>query len=52
MGFFKEGAGFLFQNFALVENKPMRQNMELICKKAEATAARRRHYALWDFRTK
>lgn len=34
MDFFKEGAGFLFQNFALVESKTTRYNMELICKKS------------------
>lgn len=36
MNFFKEGAGFLFQNFALVENKTIRQNMEMICKKSRS----------------
>lgn len=31
--YFREKAGFLFQNFALVENKTARQNLELVRKK-------------------
>ena len=32
--YFKNTVGFLFQNFALVENKTVRQNLEFIEKKA------------------
>lgn len=31
--YFREKVGFLFQNFALVENKTVRQNLELVRKK-------------------
>ena len=31
--FFREKVGFLFQNFALIENRTVRENLELIRKK-------------------
>lgn len=34
--YFQEVVGFLFQNFALVDNKTVRQNLELIKNKTEA----------------
>ncbi|MBR1383408.1 MAG: ATP-binding cassette domain-containing protein, partial [Ruminococcus sp.] len=33
LAYFREKVGFLFQNFALVENKTVRQNLELVRRK-------------------
>lgn len=36
MEFFRVGAGFLFQNFALVDNKTVRENLNMIYKKSRS----------------
>lgn len=37
--YYKYKAGFLFQNFALIENKTVRQNLEMVQKSARSSAS-------------